>query len=189
MLDEAQLEPLVMALAATFRVEPSGPLKLGYWLGLRDLELSKIQAAVARAMISCRFMPTPREIRDLAGEVTVEQKAVLAWAAVKRAIRQHGSYRSVDFDDPTVNAAVRSLGGWPRVCGTESEELDKWTSKEFQRLYRELSGLQLNGDMTRYLLGVFEGSNDWTESVPPVRVSTGIESARETGLAVVKADR
>lgn len=170
-------ETLVEALAATFRVEPTSALKLGYWLGLGDLKLGRVEGAVERAIATCRFMPTPRELRDLAGEESSDQRAILAWNAVKQAIGRVGSYRSVTFDDATVNAVVRSLGGWIRVCRTDSEELDKWTSKEFQRLYRELSGLPLSGDMTRYLPGIFESSGELTERKPPVLVLTGARPA------------
>ena len=171
--DRGSFESLVLALAATFRVEATASLKVGYWLGLRDLSLSQLQTAVGKAMATCRYMPTPRELRDLAGIMSADQRAIVAWNAVKQAIREQGRYRSIDFDDPAVNAAVRSLGGWPRLCGLDSDELDKWTSKEFQRLYRELSALQLHEDLTRYLPGVFESSGELTEKRAPTRVAVG----------------
>ena len=176
--DRPSFENLLLALGATFRVEITAPLRVGYWLGLRDLPIDAVQEAVAKAMTGSRFMPVPRELRDLAGVASSEQKAIMAWAAVKGAIREVGSYRSVSFDDPTTNAAVRSLGGWPRVCGTDSEELDKWTAKEFQRLYRELAPLHLHQDLTRYLPGLFEMGGGETLKEPPARVAIGIVAAQ-----------
>jgi len=173
--DRDEFRTLIQALAATFRVEVTTALEVGYWLGLRDLPIRAIGAAVAAAITECKFMPVPRELRDRAGVMGADQKAILAWNAVKRAIAQVGSYRSVIFDDPVVNAAVRSLGGWHRLCQTESEELDKWTVKEFLRMYRELSALPLGPDLTRYLPGVFESSGELTEKRAPVRVVTGTQ--------------
>lgn len=178
-MDERDKQPggpfdnLMLALGATFRVEVTAPLRVGYWMGLRDLPLAAVQEAVAKAMASSRFMPTPRDLRDLAGVMSADQRAILAWNAVKRAIREVGSYRSVDFDDGVVNAVVRTLGGWSRLCGADSEELDRFVAREFQRLYRELSALQPPQDLTRYLPGIFESGGDLTLSEPPARVACG----------------
>lgn len=171
--DRPAFEHLLLALGATFRTEVTTSLRAGYWLGLRDLTIADVQEAATKAIAGSRHMPTPRDLRDLAGVMGADQRAIIAWNALKRAIREVGSYRSVTFDDPTINAVVRSLGGWPRVCLTDSEELDKWTSKEFQRLYRELSALQLGQDLTRHLPGVFESSGELTERAEPKRIAAG----------------
>lgn len=176
-------EHLMLALGATFRVEVTAALRVGYWMGLRDLPLAAVQEAVAKAMATSRFMPTPRDLRDLAGVMGADQRAILAWNAVKRAIREVGSYRSVDFDDPVVNAAVRSLGGWPRLCGTDSEEMDRFIARDFQRLYRELSALQPHQDLTRYLPGVFESGGDLTLAEAPARVACGTGAPPALALA------
>lgn len=171
--DQPAFLDLIEGLALTFKTKVSKALLSAYWMGLSDLPFDQVKAACIRALVGCKFMPVPREIRDLAGIMGPDQKAIIAWNAVKRAIREVGSYRSVTFDDPAINAAIRSLGGWPRVCGTESEELDKWTSKEFQRLYRELGALPLGQDLTRYLPGIFETAGGLTLEQAPTRVAAG----------------
>lgn len=187
--DEPVFADLIEGLAVTFKAKVSKALLSGYWLGLSDLPIEQVKQACVRALVDCKFMPVPRELRDLAGIMGPEQRAIIAWASVKRAIASVGSYRSVDFDDPTINAVIRSLGGWPRVCGTDSEELDKWTSKEFQRLYRELSGLRLSDDMTRSLKGIFEASGELTEKREPTRVVTGLAPAQEAAIVPLRGGR
>jgi hypothetical protein len=51
------------ALAAAFRTEVTEALIEGYWLGLEDIELALVGAAMRRALRECRFMPTPAELR------------------------------------------------------------------------------------------------------------------------------
>lgn len=183
-------EHLMLALGATFRVEVTAALRVGYWLGLRDLPLAAVQEAVGKAMATARFMPTPRDLRDLAGVMGVDQRALVAWNAVKRAIRAVGSYRSVDFDDPVVNATVRTLGGWLRLCGTDSDEMDRFVAKDFQRVYRELSSLKPHQDLTRYLPGVFESGGDLTLAEPPARVACGtVEATAAPALEAVASLR
>jgi len=47
-----------------------------YWFALKDVGKDGINTAVKRALQTCRFMPTPAELRDLAGaNITVNQQA------------------------------------------------------------------------------------------------------------------
>ncbi len=146
-------------LAATCQAEVSEALMGGYWIALSDLPIGDVEAAIGRAMRSSRFMPRPVELRELTGEVTPAARAVHAWQAVKKAIREHGAYASVDFEDRAVNAALRSLGGWLRICSSESEELDKWTRKDFEKLYAAFATSGVTEDSSRYLPGTHEGEN------------------------------
>ena len=111
----------VVAMAAAFGKEASEMMIHGYRLGLRDLPAQDIQIAVDRAMRECKFMPSVFELRQLAGTMPAESRATLAWASVRDAIGRVGGYASVDFDDAIVNATVRELGGWVKLCDTSAE--------------------------------------------------------------------
>jgi hypothetical protein len=170
----------IKGLAAAHGVEASTALQLGYWMGLKDLPLSSIEHAIDRALSSCRHMPKPVELRELAGEITNTQRAIIAWDALRRAIASHGSYRSVDFDDPLVNATVRNLGGWSKICGTGTEEFEKWTRKEFERVYLSLCASGASTEACAYLVGATEHRNEAQggEALkyiePPAIVVTGL---------------
>lgn len=65
--EETDFAKIVAALAATFRQECSAALIDGYWMGLDDLTLDVLRRAAAQAIRTSRFMPTPHELRVLAG--------------------------------------------------------------------------------------------------------------------------
>ena len=80
--DEREFAKTLTALAATFRQESSAALIQGYWMGLADLNLTDIQKAAAKAIRSSKFMPTPCELRELAGTLIPANRAVHAWGGV-----------------------------------------------------------------------------------------------------------
>lgn len=157
--DRVRFRELMQALSATFRVEPSPALFEGYWLGLRSMSVDAFETAVAKALATSRFMPAPSELRELGGHLSPSAMALHGWNAVTQAIREHGAYESVSFDDPTINATIRSLGGWQRICGLESEELEKWTRKEFAATYAQLAAFGVHGGQGAPLPGIHEANN------------------------------
>ena len=55
-------------------------------------------------------------------------------------MRQYGAYATVQFDDPTIPATIRSIcGGWEALCEVPSEQLHNWTRKAFLETYRAIS--------------------------------------------------
>jgi hypothetical protein len=86
-------------------------------------------------MAERRFMPVPAELRELAGELRDDDRAIVAWDAVKKALSMHAYYYSVDFDDRAINAAVWHLGGWERLDELFEEQEEHWIRQEFVRAY------------------------------------------------------
>ena len=143
-------------LCTMFNREPSEPLMRAFIWGLEDLEESSLRRAFARAITDCKFFPVCAEIRELCGVPKKTDDAILAWGAVRRAIDQHDYTTSVDFG-ALVNAVVRNLGGWVRLCDLGREELDVWARKEFERIYAAFSEKDpatLHGEA---LQGAFDG--------------------------------
>ena len=170
------------SLCAAFRTEPSQPLFDGYWLALQSLPIEAVCRAVGLALGSSRRMPVPAELRELAGEEPAATKAVRAWAAVKDAIARVGAYESVDFG-PAVNATIRTLGGWARLCGADSHELDAFIRKDFEKTFLAFNG-RVSEELGRHLAGVFEPQNRLTGHAvrPPVRVEIeGGSTAKRLG--------
>lgn len=150
----------IAVLAAGFRVEADQALFVAFEYGLDGLSAADVKRAVARAIRECQFMPTPRELRDLSGELSGRNRAVLAWDAVKSAIEKHGGYRSVDFDDKIINACIGSMGGWPHVSEQETIVLDRDMWPRFQRLYEAFYARgSLSAAQAAPLLGLFDISN------------------------------
>jgi hypothetical protein len=179
--DRKSFALLINALAASFGRDADEALLEGMWLGLRDLPLRALEQAVTTALRQCQYMPKAVELRQLAGEMTAATRAVHAWGVLSRAIGQHGAYRSVNFDDPVLNATVRNLGGWVRLCGMPTEEFEKWTRKEFDRIYSALCSGGVPGEQTRHLAGIHELSNSAAghQVTAPTHVATGLPPHRE----------
>lgn len=179
------------ALSETFgRALTDGAVE-GYRLALDDLSDGQMRTAVAGALRALRFMPTPAELRDFAG-AGGKADALLAWDAVRAAIRKHSYTVSLDFG-PLVNAVVRNMGGIKRLDEMPTAELDVWGKKEFERVYGLLATQvpeRLNGSP---LAGHFGGEpvRVAIAGVAPVRqlpaVSAGPSPAR--ALAEAKAYR
>jgi len=153
----------LFALASTMGVEADEPMGLGYWLGMRDLSLQECEQAIEHAIRQSRFMPKPAELRALAGRDTPAGSALRAWMALQRAVSQHGAWASVDFEDKTINACVRVLGGWRQLCTQDADEFTKWTAQRFLKEYETLSRVRLSDEQLAPLVGHHQIAN---QSVP-----------------------
>lgn len=168
------------ALAEAFQREMREATLHGYWLGLCDLPIESVEQATMRAIRKCQHMPRPAELRELAGDMTSEARGVIAWDSVQRAIGSRGSYASVCFDDPVVNATIRNLGGWQKLCATLTDEM-KWVRKDFERVYDALLSSGISEEAGAYLVGVTEQANlaSGHPAPPAVLVATGLPPHRE----------
>ena len=136
--DQPRFAAVMEILCATFQREPSTFLFDAYRTALADLPIEAVENAAGAALGSLKFMPKPVELRELAGAKnapSIEDRALIAWGCVLQAIRDTSGYATVDFDDPVINATIRDLGGWIQLSDKSSEELHKWTIKDFTRAY------------------------------------------------------
>lgn len=169
------------AVCVTFGVEASVERIDAYTIGLEDVPLELVETACRRAMQECERMPVPAQLRELAGvvRITVDDEALLAWETVQQAV-SIGCYRSVDFEDRTINATIRHLGGWPEILAKSSEEFDKWLRKDFLSTYRLLKRVGPSGEMCRPLPGLSEdgmvrrvdGTFGYVSAAEPVLVAS-----------------
>lgn len=167
----------VTLLAETIGQKQISTATINGWIeGLDGLTIEQIMVGVRRALKTCKFMPTPVEIRELAGELKGQDRAVKAWMALERAIVQQGAYRTVDFDDRVVNATVRSLGGWERVCETDPKEFDTFTRQKFIAAYAALWAAGVGEEEAAPLQGIFdrENSKHGFEAQEPQLIVTGL---------------
>lgn len=173
-MTEKNFKAAIAALASTFgRVVEPAMLK-GYEIGLADLTDDQLAGAMAIALREARFMPSPAELRDFVGAGT-KAGGLVAWDAVRGAMRRYGYTSSVDFG-PLTNAVVRNLGGWRRLDDTPTAELETWTRKEFLRVYELLAHQRADALNGAPLAGAFGGE--------PVRIAiAGHVAPRALGAA------
>jgi len=175
--DRARFVTTIQTVADAFGKVASEQFLHVYWLALSDLDAAAFERGVTGALKASRFMPTPADIRLHSGGLTSTARTSRAWDALILAIRKHGAYASVDFDDPAVNAAVRNLGGWQRLCSLDSEELSKWIRKDFAAAYEGYVQCGVPADQGRYLVGIHEASS-LAAPKPPVLIAC--ETAKQT---------
>lgn len=152
----------------------------GYWQALKDLGWDDMNYAMIRAMKRLKWMPKPAELRGLAEEIPVEDRAERAFEEVCKALGRHGIYQSVNFDDHCINASIRSLGGWVRLGKQTVDEIQKWVRKDFVRVYTNFARNGVSTEAGAYLPGEFERINlaDGHEAPELIQVKTGLPALK-----------
>lgn len=173
----------INALASSFRTEADEAMLEGYWIALSDLTLEAVRMAVARAIRECEHFPRGKELRELGGELGPQGRAVLAWMAASKAVKKIGAYQSVDFDDPVINATIRAMGGWERFIEVSPEDFDKWTRKDFEKIYLSLAQRPIGDEAGAPLIGIIDRTNGFGgyEIKEPLRITTGLPPLQITG--------
>lgn len=179
-MNNHKLAIIVGALCEAFRQKSTPATIMAYEWGLEGLTLEAIERAARQAMRQSKFMPSPAELRELAGELPPTRRAVLAWDAFRKALFRPGYDHTVDFDDPIINATVRNLGGWIRV-GEEwddrpAHEFDTWFRKEFERVYVSLFYSGVDSEAIAPLPGLYaiENARNGYEYSKIERIQTGL---------------
>lgn len=101
-----------------------------------DLTPEAVELALRRYNRECSDHPTPASVRRYAGAagLTDEQRAQTAWRVVRSTILKYGAYYAINFDDQIIHAAIRAIGGWPSLCGTQLDEM-QWKQRDFLAAY------------------------------------------------------
>lgn len=147
--------------------------------------------AVKRAMASylenasgkASFFPKPGDIIALI-DGNPDDRASQAWAEVLEALERVGTYASIKFRDPIINACIKELGGWTRLGQLDFHTLE-FLGNEFRRLYRQF---YQTGKVPRveYLPGRVETSNNargFQEAIPaPVDFGTELPATARIAL-------
>ncbi len=130
--------------AATGRKVPVETIEVWYLVAQQQqLTAQEWQSGVAAVVASHEFSGLPaigsiiKAARASSGRaaLAVEDQAAVAWGKVLDAIREHGAYRTVQFDDAAISPTIRDLGGWVTVCDTPRDELIRFVRPTFAKLY------------------------------------------------------
>lgn len=111
------------------------------------------------------FSPKPS---DIVNTITGGNSDVakVAWSVVERSIRSIGGDLTVIFQDPIIHRVIYDLGGWAKMCSTETERDMSFLANDFENRYR---GYMNRGVIPKYpnrLIGRAENSlraygHDW----------------------------
>jgi len=174
------LTTAVLALCEAFGRKASPATFEAYRIGLEAIDDQGLARALAAALRTCHYMPSPAELRELSGELQPAARAIKAWEAFRSAHARCGYRKSVNFDDTLINATIRNLGGWEAVClRYEAESASEtWLRKDFDRIYAAMMAGGITDGQTAPLRGSIERENallGFTDHIPaPVLIETGL---------------
>jgi hypothetical protein len=119
--DRTAFGRMLFALGDTFN-EPVSELRVeAYFDALRDLPADAVLAAGRRAIAESEFFPRPFKLREFT-EGSGDDRAELAWNAVRTLVRRFGYYnqpQDSDWpDEATQRAALELYGGWRALCSS-----------------------------------------------------------------------
>ncbi len=148
---------LILATAEIYDKTPSkGALRM-YFSALNDLDLKDVKKGISRHVNDPKngqFMIKPADIRRHV-EGRQEDRALLAWSKLEKAIFKVGAYSTITFDDAVLMRVVIDMGGWVRLCSMTEKEAP-FLQKEFERRYLAYSGGTARFDPPRKLIGIFK---------------------------------
>lgn len=139
--DRADFAQLITDVLAYYRQDASRFVLDLWWSACQPFDLAQIRHAMQRHATDPehgRFAPKVADIvRILAGTST--DRAALAWGKALDAMNRVGAYTDVVFDDPAIHAVIEDLGGWPKVCRTDLNELS-YMQHRFCESHRAYTG-------------------------------------------------
>jgi hypothetical protein len=173
-MNDDRFASAMAALAIAFNRPLNAPLLEVFRKALDGVPIADLERAVSRAIAEETFWPPPARLRQLAGIAPAAAKSAIAWAAVRRAIREVGAYQSVTFDDPTVVKTIEAMGGWVSLCRSDAEELSSFKAPQFQKLY---SALEYDRTPAPPLLPGLHASQLGRDVEPPKPVLVAVQPA------------
>ena len=133
-----------------------------YYLALSNLTVDQLNSAfisMVRNRVYKNF-PQVAEIIQYATHTTeseLDDRIVLAKQMLKNTIVRYGSYGSVEFKDKGIHAVIDALDGWQKMCSMSSDELEKFLTFEFAKIYKAYT--RHNYPVTQYYIGVHDAVN------------------------------
>ena len=133
-----------------------------YYLALSNLTVDQLNSAfisMVRNRVYKNF-PQVAEIIQYATHTTeseLDDRIVLAKQMLKNTIIRYGSYGRVEFIDKGIHAVIDALDGWQNLCTMSSDELEKFLTFEFPKIYKAYT--RNNYPVTQYYIGVHDAVN------------------------------
>lgn len=181
----SQFRQLLTDVMAYYGKDCSQFMLTVWWGALESSDLEQVSRALQRHATDPdrgQFAPKVADIvRVLQGTTT--DRAAIAWGKVHEAMSAVGAYTDVVFDDPAIHAVLEDLGGWPKVCRTEVEELSylQHRFQEAHRAYTERGQFEYQ----RRLAGDRSPDHDYTSRGIPLP-RPALIGDRDRAIAVLK---
>jgi hypothetical protein len=117
-----------------------------YYADLYDIPIDRLRSAMRAARQSCKFFPTIADIR-LHAVPSVDDAALLAWAAFERAALSIGAWSSVLVEDvAAANALADVFGSWSAYCAEADQIAMASKRQQFLAAYRNHRRIQVSAE-------------------------------------------
>jgi len=166
-------ETWTAAWQAVGKVPGSEGMKLAFNV-LARFELHDVVNAISQHLADPergRYAVTPADIVARLEQSTTDLTAEY-WPKVLQAAARYGRYRSVMFDDPAVNEAIRDIGGWAAICNSTTYDHPR-TQKSFAESYARHK--QRGAQHSKPLTGAFE---DEPVTLVHIKLRTGTRTGK-----------
>lgn len=130
-----------------------------YWNVLQSFEFEAVKQAVYLHLGNVdtgKYLPKPADL-ILAIQGSSYTQALQAWTKVVTAMQRYGGYTSLAFDDALIHAVIADMGGWQKLCVSETKQLP-FIAREFQERYRGYV-IKTPKSYPKYLVGLIESQN------------------------------
>jgi hypothetical protein len=162
-----------LALAEMWDKECSETLIRMYFKSIEEHSIESVEAALGKALKTCRFFPKPVDINELCRGGNISDQAEVEWGKVIGAVEHVGPYKSVVFDDPTTMAVIETSGGWVRFCQDITFQNITFKRKDFVASWKAYKGGGI--EQKGHLAGIIEQENGtlgYRDNIPePVLIS------------------
>jgi len=158
--DKAEFANIVKAVLDMKGKEVSPAVLRLWWAALEEFSIEEVRHGITRYVRSPdsgSFAPMPADIIRMI-EGGAGDRGMLAWGKVMEAIKRVGGWQSVCFDDPIIHCVLEDMGGWPKLCSTEGDEMS-FRAADFAKRYRAYAERGTPERFAPYLTGRHETSN------------------------------
>lgn len=108
-----------------------------WWSGCQRFDFDQVARALSEHATDPdkgQFAPKVADIVRILGG-TKTDRSLREWGRVYEAMSRVGAYSDVDFGDGATHSAIRDMGGWPKICRTDMDQLS-YLQHRFCELYK-----------------------------------------------------
>ncbi len=139
--EKAQFTALIADALGYWKQDVSEFALAVWWSGCQRFDFNQVSRALSEHATDPdkgQFAPKVADIVRILGG-TKTDRSLREWGRVYEAMSRVGAYQDVDFGDGATHAAIRDMGGWPKMCRTELDQIS-YLQHRFCELYKVHDG-------------------------------------------------
>lgn len=165
----------LMHKVSSYYKEPVSEFIIELWFDafmqyeIRDISIALLQW-IKKPQKNNAFMPKIADIMSYFS-VNIDVEALEAWNSAHAAVRRHGPYQSLYFENGIIGKIIFNLGGWIKFCSMLNDHDMPFIQKRFVENYKLYAEQKINAE-DFILKGIIDSSNGKYENsctIPDMR--------------------